>query len=214
MADSETRIRHYWQRHVDDDGKPTVAPGSDLAALRRGAGRVAGDVPEMWRHYTTLRLDGQRSPQLAAEHVALTLFAIHQQSKVKPMHVDGIGFGAAMRALRHSDKFSQDAVDRRFTAAATATSFGEVSLHLRGLITQLRAIDQPLNYTRLYDDLVRWQHPERVVKVRRVWGSQYFAAPNNDEPGDSAPQSAAAEKREPFRQRRPVSTVTSVQESK
>lgn len=200
MADTETKIRHYWERHVNDDGKPTEVPGSDLAALRRGAGRDAGDVPEMWRYYTTLRRDGRRTSLLAAEHAALTLYAIHQQSKVRPMHVSGIGLGTAMRALRLSDKFSQDAVDRRFAAAATAISFGEVCLHLRGLITQLRTIDQPLDYTRLYRDLVGWQDPERVASVRREWGGQYFAASkngasNNGEPNGPAVTSTAPDHR-------------------
>ncbi len=200
MVDSDIRIRHYWERHVDDDGKPTEAPGSDLAALRRGAGRDAGDVPEMWRYYTTLRQDGRPTPKLAAEHAALTLYAIHQQSKVRPMHVTGIGLGTAMRTLRLSDKFSQDAVDRRFAAAATATSFREVCLHLRGLVTQLRTIDQPLDYTRLYRDLIRWQNPEQVASVRRVWGGQYFAAskdgePKNGKPNALATKSTAADQR-------------------
>lgn len=192
MADSEIKVRHYWERHVDDDGKPTQVPGSDLAALRRGAGRDAGDVPQMWRYYTTLQQDGRRSWRLAAEHAALTLYAVHQQSKAKPMHVSGIGLGTAMRALRLNGKFSQDAVDRRFAAAATATSFDEICLHLRGLITQLRTIDQPLDYTRLYHDLVRWQRPEEIASVRRAWGSRYFATSTNGERKDGGPDRPTA----------------------
>ncbi|MDG4768645.1 type I-E CRISPR-associated protein Cse2/CasB [Solwaraspora sp. WMMD406] len=184
MADSESKTRHFWERQVDGDGKPTEVAGSDLAALRRGAGRDAGDVPEMWRFYTTLQHDGRRLPWLKAEHAALTLYGIHQQSKHRPMHVAGIGLGAAMRALRSSGKYSEEAIDRRFTAAATATSFGEVCLHLRGLVTQLRGIDQPVDYTRLYQDLIAWQDPTRVASVRRVWGRQYFTAPKKTSASD------------------------------
>ena len=92
------------------------------------------------------------------------------------MRASFIGVGTALQALRRSEKFSPEAVDRRFSAAATATSLGEVAAHLRGLITQLRAIGQGLDYDLLVRDLVNWQNPERRVGVRRRWGGQYFIA--------------------------------------
>lgn len=172
----------YWERHTDGSGswrnkhpKPEVPPGGDLAALRRGIGRQPGEVPQMWPFYTTLNPDGQLTPRLLAEHAALTLFAVHQQSRADPVHRADIGVGAAMLTLRHSEKFSTDAVDRRFSAAATATSLAEVTTHLRGLITQLRGTDQGLDYTRLCWDLRDWQDPARLPAVRRRWGGQYFA---------------------------------------
>jgi CRISPR system Cascade subunit CasB len=166
---SETQT-HYWLRD-----HPAHRFGADLAALRRGAGKDAGSVPQMWAFYTTLRPDGGRGADLQAEHVALTLYAMHQQSQPQPMHQSGTGVGTAIRALRRSGKFSEEAVDRRFAAAATATSLSEAALHLRGLIGQLRAIDQPLDYTRLFRDLRDWQFPDRVAGVRRRWGGQYHA---------------------------------------
>ena len=180
MTGSTTARRHYWRRHTDgggtwrsETGRP---PGEELAALRRGIGRDAGSVPQMWPFYTTLAEDGRRTPALLAEHVALTLFAVHQQSRPLPVHRDGVGLGTAVLALRRSDAYSPEAVDRRFAAAATATSLAEVGVHLRGLVTQLRGIGQSLDYTRLYQDLRDWQYPERLPLVRRRWGGQYFAS--------------------------------------
>ncbi|MCK9929611.1 type I-E CRISPR-associated protein Cse2/CasB [Frankia sp. Mgl5] len=172
--------RFFWERpHAG--GRPD---GADLAALRRGAGRDPGTVPQMWRYYTTLNQEGWGTPGLRAEHAALVLFAMHQQSQTRLMHAAGVGLGAAVRCLRESDKFSSDAVDRRFEAAATATSLSEASYHLRGLVRQLRGLPQPLDYTRLYWDLLSWQNPDRIGQVRRRWGSQYF--PGRDRKTETA----------------------------
>lgn len=164
--------RHFWQRFTDDQ-----RPGGDeLAALRRGIGHEPGTVPTLWPYYTTLTEDGRITPALRAEHLALTLFGVHQQSKPQLMHQDGIGIGTAVLYLKKSDRFSADAVDRRFTATATATSLTELAIHLRGLITQLRGVSQPLDYTLLTRDLRTWEIPDRAAATRRRWGGEYFAA--------------------------------------
>lgn len=182
---SETRPSHreyFWERHTTGDGvwrRPSDTPsGGDLAALRRGIGREAGSVPEMWPFYTTLTADGRLTDRLQAEHVALTLFAVHQQSRSQPAQCGGVGLGTAIRVLRDSARFSPEAVDRRFAAAATATSLAELSVHLRGLITQLREVRSGLDYSTLFRDLRDWQWPDRVAAVRRRWGSQYFVRPS------------------------------------
>lgn len=168
----------YWRRFVDDTGgwREERPPGADLAALRQGIGREAGTVPAMWPYYTTLSADGHVSADLLAEHHALTLYGVHQQSESMPMHRPKAGVGKAFAALRTHGKFSAEAVDRRFAAAATATSLTEAATHLRGLISQLRVIDRPLDYDLLFRDLRDWQFPERRPTVRRRWGSAYFAA--------------------------------------
>ncbi|HEX2300692.1 MAG TPA: type I-E CRISPR-associated protein Cse2/CasB, partial [Pseudonocardiaceae bacterium] len=134
---------HYWQRHTDGSGSwgnDGPAPGAELAALRRGIDREPGSVPAMWPFYTTLSASGALTTRLAAEHLALTLFAVHQQSLPQPVHRKGVGLGSAILELRNSGKFSPEAVDRRFAAAATATSLTELAHHLRGLIAQLRGV--------------------------------------------------------------------------
>lgn len=174
-----TPRRFYWQRHTDGRGQwgQRGSPsGADLAALRHGIGREPGSVPEMWPYYTTLTENGALTQRLRAEHLALTLFAVHQQSQLQPVHRERVGLGTAVLALRRSEKFSPEAVDRRFGAAATATSLNEVAHHVRGLITQIRGLaPQPgLDYTRLFDDLRFLQSPEWRTAVRRRWGAQYF----------------------------------------
>jgi CRISPR system Cascade subunit CasB len=189
-AGTRPRSPHYWQRF--SEGR--MPDGADLAALRRGIDREPGTVPAMWPFYTCLTEDGRRTRELLAEHLALTLFAVHQQSKPQLMHAEKVGLGSAVLALKdpHNAKsFSPEAVDRRFGAAATATSIAELAVHLRGLITRLRGIAQPLDYTLLTRDLRDWQNPDRAPAVRRRWGGQYFAPPRRDKDATAGPRTPA-----------------------
>ncbi|WP_250292177.1 type I-E CRISPR-associated protein Cse2/CasB [Frankia sp. CiP1_Cm_nod1] len=184
-SEKTRRQTFFWERAHNGD----LPDGADLAALRRGIGREPGSVPAMWRYYTTLDREGRLTARLRAEHVALTLYAVHQQSLPSPAHRAGTGLGTAVLALRNSDRFSPDAVDRRFNAAATATSLDEAAYHLRGLVRQLRHIPQSLDYNQLQQDLINWQHPDRVGQVRRRWGGQYFLGRGRD--GDRASTTSA-----------------------
>lgn len=161
--------------------------GEVVAALRRGVGRAAGTVPQMWPFYRHLSTDGRGSRSLDAEHLALSLIGVHQQSKSVAMHVPGVGVGEAAYRLSRQDDVSPQAVERRFAAAATATSLGEVGVHLRGLITQLRGPGIGLDYTQLVRDLVSWQDPERQGIVRRHWGADYYARRNGSPKKADAP---------------------------
>ncbi|MFF8414505.1 type I-E CRISPR-associated protein Cse2/CasB [Streptomyces omiyaensis] len=191
MTDSHSpyrRGRWYWEEF----SATASGAGADLAALRRGLGQEAGGVPELWPYHRCVlpeyvAEEGHRDYRLTAEHAALTLFAVHQQHQQQPMHVAGVGTGVALRALRKSEKFSEEAVDRRVNAAATSTDTAELVHHLRGLVTQLRGIRQPLDYTRLYRDIRNWHFPEGQERVRRSWGAQYYAwtAGSGDRPAAS-----------------------------
>ncbi|GLZ28138.1 hypothetical protein Lesp02_03280 [Lentzea sp. NBRC 105346] len=178
MPEPAHRGEWYWTQYIDDQGRWRRAsrqpPGEDLAAMRRGLGRQPGSVPQMWRLYQAIVAD-EHSPRLAAEHAALCLFGVHQQSQRTPMHKPGTGLGKALRDLSRRDGVSEEAVARRFNAAATATSFDELVAHLRGLVTLLRTHAIPLDYTTLLTDLLRWSDPDGQAQVRRRWGMQYHA---------------------------------------
>ena len=173
----------YWSQRVRHDGTwridprtkaPMGAPGEDLAALRSGLGRQAGTVPALWPFYTS-PTDGHVTIELEAEHAALSLYGLHQQSRRRPMHHRGTGLGTALRALHRDDRFSQEAVDRRVAAAVNATSVPALVYRLRGLVTQLRSIDQPLDYDQLLQNIKDWQYPEPRRRVRRSWGLAYHS---------------------------------------
>jgi CRISPR system Cascade subunit CasB len=181
--------RRYWNQFIDHDGawrkdprtmQPMRPQGEDLAALRSGLGRPAVSVPQMWPFYTCpvdddLARWGRVSHEQEAEHAALALYGLHQQTQQVPMHRRDVGLGKALRAMRSAGKFSEDAVDARVSAAVSATSVPALLMRLRSLITQLRVVNQPLDYDRLMTDIARWHWPESRQLIRRSWGLGYHA---------------------------------------
>lgn len=176
MTESHRRRPWYWEKYIDDKGrwsrKDGGPLGEDLAALRRGLGKPAGTVPQMWRFYEAIAND-ENSPRLVAEHAALSLYGLHQQSQRTPMHCPGMGLGTALRRLSRQEDVSDAAVARRFNAAATATSVHELVAHLRGLVTRLRSHSIALDYSYLVRDLLDWSYPDGPARVRRRWGMQF-----------------------------------------
>ncbi|WP_432107690.1 type I-E CRISPR-associated protein Cse2/CasB [Streptomyces sp. AA1529] len=185
------RGRWYWENFAPEERHS----GADLAILRKGVGREAGDVWQISRYYRSINRSGETTFRLAAEHAALTLFALHQQSQPSSMHRAGVELGTAARRLHTpaakggkqgdrspseaqgepaSGKFSEEAVDRRMNQVATATDRTELVAHLRGLVTMLRGIGQPLDYTQLLQDIERWHYTDARVRIRARWGSHYF----------------------------------------
>lgn len=191
------RGRWLWE---ELDPKETRA-GAVLATLRTGVGRAPGDISGLWRYYRAVVPDkvaalGTIHPSLTAEHMALTLFAVHQQSQSARMHREGSPLGACLRALRVS-AFSDnpDALDRRVKAAAATDSVEELAVHLRGLVRLLRDQKIPLDYTALVQDLADWHYPDARGRVRRRWGAQYYVwtAPGSDDvDGSSGAESSGA----------------------
>ena len=86
---------------------------------------------------------GEPSNAEMAVYTALTLFALHQQSKdIKSecMHCEGTTLGAACGSLV-ADEDDRDRVASRFNAMATSANLRELSNHLRGIVQLLRAKD-------------------------------------------------------------------------
>lgn len=171
----------YWERYVTEEGTWTTSPppGEELAALRAGLGRQAGEVPALWPYYRAVVKDelarrGIPSAGQRAEHAALALYGLHQQSKSTPMHVPGASFGVAIRELHRSGKFSEEAVNRRVSIAAQSPTVNALLTHVRGLVSQLRTIDRPVDYTKLLTDIYHWNWSRSQVRVRRRWGTEYF----------------------------------------
>lgn len=158
---------------------PTSESRASLAKLRRGLGHEFGTIPEAlpltvdpagWNH----ALPDEPTADERAIHAALTLYALHQQSQSKRMHVPGVRFGQALGRVRYRDGAENPGVVRRFQALGTATSLTEVVVHARALITLLRGAGEGFDYGRFAADLVRLQDPVRAGSVRLDWGRDFY----------------------------------------
>lgn len=152
-----------------------------LARLRRGIGQAPGfdftlerylQVPEhlLGRRPTD---DALPADSEQAVHDAVTLYALHQQSRRERMHVEGRGLGRSLAELVRVSG-GPEGVRRRFAALGTASTYQESSYHLRSLIVMLREHSIPLDYGLLADDLQTLLRPGGQPRVQGIWGREFF----------------------------------------
>ncbi len=161
--------------------KNTGGGKAALANLRRGVGKIPGEIPELWGIFLEripekwMRLDGIPSREEWAVYISLTMFALHQQGNERPMYLEGETLGKAIRRLVDNTlEGDEDRVLRRFNPLVTATDMTEASYHLRGLIQLLRSKEIPLDYGKLADDLVSFQILDRKKQVQLRWGQDFY----------------------------------------
>lgn len=177
------------QGYLTDDAKAVAA----LARLRRGAGRSAGQVPDLWDLVDTGPLHETPRPLNESEliraedamHVALTLWALHQQSRRTGMHKpdsrdDRRGFGAAVRRMMKQGEIDE-ALRKRLVRAGTATDLTVLAKRLREIVTLLRREDIALDYALLAGQLYTWQRHGGADIVRSEWGRSFHAWHEKDQ---------------------------------
>ncbi|MFI0350953.1 type I-E CRISPR-associated protein Cse2/CasB [Actinomadura sp. 9N407] len=168
-----------------------------LAQLRRGAGKLPQDVPELWGVTGAERLFAQENSfgdqkqetrAEAAYFLAVTLYALHQQSQGTPMHQHGVDLGQAVRRLMPKGEI-EETIRRRFVRVGTAATPDVLAYRLREVISLLRGAGIPLDYGRLGRQLYKAQTPDGLSEVRRDWGRSfhtYKADQANDETDNGA----------------------------
>ncbi|MCT7353117.1 type I-E CRISPR-associated protein Cse2/CasB [Streptomyces sp. 15-116A] len=180
-----------WQEGYLKDRPSAVAA---LARLRRGAGREAGELPDLWNliDVDPLHAPPEGMPPLSehelyhaenALHATLTLWAFHQQSRGTPMHRRHTrdrpaGLGAAVRRLMSADGVDEP-VRKRLVRAGTAPDLVSLTQRLRDLVALLRRDDIPLDYALLAGQFYLWQRPGGPAAVRRRWGRSFHERGRN-----------------------------------
>ncbi|MFH8986760.1 type I-E CRISPR-associated protein Cse2/CasB [Streptomyces sp. NPDC017940] len=196
----------------------------DLARVwdeRREANRPdpAGSeaAPELYHQEARGKREMSTRAEEDAVHVAVTLWALHQQSvRDADMHAPGWSLGRAVRTLAQGDgDLTRTADDgsgadrqespstprldnelnetlrKRFVRIGTSTSFDMLTVRLREVVLLLRTARIPLDYARLADQLYRWQHEDLRADVRRAWGRElYLSYERQARPGDEDEDSA------------------------
>ena len=158
----------------------------EMAALRKGASRDSGELPEIWE-LTSVEIPEYASDAPTREeiavHTAMTLYAVHQQSRTEPMFRPGAGLGSAAHDLVGRDEENPSA-RARFNALVTSTTVAELRHHLRGFVSLLRARGFALDHAMLADDVLRFQQPGGAKQVRLTWARQYYSLPAESQPAD------------------------------
>ncbi|GAB2790264.1 type I-E CRISPR-associated protein Cse2/CasB [Streptomyces daliensis] len=152
-----------------------------LAQLRRGAGKAPEEVPELFGLTGTEKLYTDKGRLRSSEHgptavhLAVTLYAVHQQSQhTARMHVPGRRLGRAVRALMPQGEINEG-LRRRFVRIAGATSATALAYRLRELVLLLRREGEPLDYARLADQIEQALDPGQRLKVRQEWGREFHS---------------------------------------
>lgn len=153
-------------------------------------------VPAYFSSAAHIRQEERERREDMAVHIAVTLWALHQQSlRDEPMHLSGWSLGRAVRRLAHGRTGVRDsgaAVDgtgpdpvvervedasetvrRRFVRIGTASDTDVLATRLREMVLLLRSARIPLDYAFLADQLLLWQEENRRDDVRRAWGRDF-----------------------------------------
>lgn len=157
-----------------------------LARLRRVVPTGPHLSPDAWEIFEGIpeRLVGERDEPSRAEFAAvaaLSLFAVHQQSRRdQGMHQLGRQHSLGRAVARLKAATNSQGVERRFRALTRSSDITAALQHLRGLISQLRAAQIPLDYGALARDLYFVQHPNSLHAVRMRW-TRDFHRPTRDD---------------------------------
>lgn len=187
MATRKQMVRDYtirqiaWlERHLHDSGGRGA-----LAQLRHGIGRRPGALPQLWGRFLAdmpeewYTANGKPSREEWAIYIALTLFAMHQQSREESVNQQDVSLGTAAQRLLDEEKPDQDASDvqrvwKRLAIVAQADDVEELAYRLRQFISLLRARDIGLDYGGLAADLYEFQFQDGAEGVKLRWGQDFF----------------------------------------
>lgn len=132
-----------------------------LADLRSGLGKPPGEMARVHKHVVPYLPADQRYNDRWYYTLA-SLFGSF------PKQRSSYSIGKAFRPLRTKS----DSMDARFVALLNAHP-DDFAYRLRHAISLLKANEKPIDWFRLLEDLLQWDHPERHVQLR--WARDFYA---------------------------------------
>ena len=179
MSDAD-QVSYFVENRITQLGRSSSQRTATLAKLRRCVGKPPGASPEAWEltladlPESLTGYDGEPSYAEWSIHLAMTLYALHQQGKADSVNIKGVTFGQAVRRLVAPDRSNENGIKRRFDAVLTAKGISEFAHHARGLVQLMKAKDIPLDYSRFARDVFLYQFSDSQDKVRLRWGEDYY----------------------------------------
>lgn len=183
-------VGQYMNKQLNSliDQKDTSVGKARLARLRRGAGRVPGEIPELWGEFLNgmpekfISSNGEPTYAEWAIYISLTLFALHQQGNTNSVNCKGKSLGrAAAELMSENTDEERERVLRRFGPVVTAKDMPELSHHLRCLIQLFSSKDISLDYEMLAEDLMWFQFDDKRKNVQLRWGHDFYYIKGEDE---------------------------------
>jgi len=179
MSDA-SQVYGFVSRKIDLLNRSGSQQTAALAKLRRCVGKTPGASPEAWE--LTLSdlpdnlagYDGEPSYAEWAVHLALTLYATHQQGNSESVSVSNVSFGQAVFRLIKPDGSNEQGIKRRFDAVLTARGIDEFAHHARGLVQLMKAGDVKMDYPRFASDIYSYQFSDSQDRVKLRWGEDYY----------------------------------------
>ena len=132
-----------------------------LADLRSGLGRKPGEMARVHKYVVPYLSDKSYNDHWY--YVLATLFGSF------PKHRKKRSLGAAFQPLRSLS----NSMEARFVALLNAHS-DDLDDHLRHAVSLLKSHEQPIDWFRLFEDLLQWEHPEGHVQLR--WARDFYKA--------------------------------------
>lgn len=130
-----------------------------LADLRSGLGKEPGEMARVHKHVVPYLPESRHDDRWY--YIAATLFGSFPKPQSK------CSVGAAFRPLR----IKSDSMEARFVGLLNAHP-DDLDDHLRHAVSLLKANEQPIDWFRLLDDLLQWDHPEGHVQLR--WARDFY----------------------------------------
>lgn len=162
---------------------------ANLANLRNSIGREYSQTLSIWpllfesMPEEFLSRTGELTSQEKAIITALQLYALQQQGKTTSILLDEEehrwdNLGHALSILHRGDNAT--AMDARFNAMITSSTFEELSHHLRQMIKLSKKKDVRINYARLAKDLHDFlKGKQENVRIR--WAQAYYSTKEKGE---------------------------------
>jgi len=172
-----------WKLHRPEEQRHLAR---DLAAFRNSIGRDYEDVPEVWPILLPLLPEaflgnGTLTQEEKAIYVALQLYAVSQQGTNKMPYENResrMNMGASLRNIRGMDSL---ALDRRFNAMLTSSTFEEFAYHLRQIFKLGRSKNAfAVDFPSLASDLF-WYQNGKSQQVCLNWAKEYYRNSHIDE---------------------------------
>ncbi|MDP8239695.1 MAG: type I-E CRISPR-associated protein Cse2/CasB [Candidatus Hatepunaea meridiana] len=132
-----------------------------LADLRSGLGKEPGKMARVHKHVVPYLPDKDWDDRWY--YVTATLFGLF------PKHRNGYSLGKAFQPLRQKS----DSMEARFVALLNA-HLDDLDDHLRHSVRLLESNKppQPLDWFRLFEDLLQWDHPEGHIQLK--WARDFY----------------------------------------